>query len=106
MLLCLTLQIISVNSSILSDSGGPCVCESTTDDPICENNDAYNLCKNELRRDYVTATSAISLIATFFMGLLANLPLGMAPGLGVNAYFAYSQVGFNVCPGFSRGHDL
>lgn len=30
------------------------------------------------------------------MGLLANLPLGLAPGLGVNAYFAYSQVGFNV----------
>ena len=30
------------------------------------------------------------------MGLFANLPLGLAPGLGVNAYFAYSQVGFNV----------
>jgi AGZA family xanthine/uracil permease-like MFS transporter len=30
------------------------------------------------------------------MGLFANMPLGLAPGLGVNAYFAYSQVGFNV----------
>ncbi|WWD18261.1 hypothetical protein CI109_102711 [Kwoniella shandongensis] len=29
------------------------------------------------------------------MGALANLPLGLAPGLGVNAFFAYSQVGFN-----------
>ena len=71
------------------------MCTPTADDPICENSDAYNLCKNELRRDYVTATSAISLIATFLMGSLANLPLGLAPGLGVNAYFAYSQVGFN-----------
>jgi AGZA family xanthine/uracil permease-like MFS transporter len=41
------------------------------------------------------STSAISLIATFLMGSLANLPLGLAPGLGVNAFFAYSQVGFN-----------
>ncbi|WVR04212.1 hypothetical protein IAU60_001212 [Kwoniella sp. DSM 27419] len=60
-------------------------------DPICAVNADYNLCKNELRRDYVTATSAISLISTFLMGLLGNLPLGLAPGLGVNAYFAYSQ---------------
>ncbi|WWC63731.1 uncharacterized protein I303_106336 [Kwoniella dejecticola CBS 10117] len=89
------LYIISVNASILSDSGGPCVCEGTADDPICATNTDYALCKNELRRDYVTATSSISLIATFLMGLLANMPLGLAPGLGVNAYFAYSQVGFN-----------
>lgn len=89
-------QIISVNASILSDTGGPCVCQSSAADPICASNVAYALCKNELRRDYVVATSAISLIATFTMGLFANMPLGLAPGLGVNAYFAYSQVGFNV----------
>ncbi|WWC98245.1 hypothetical protein V866_005136 [Kwoniella sp. B9012] len=89
------LYIISVNASILSDSGGPCVCEGTADDPICAANTEYALCKNELSRDYVTATSAISLISTFLMGLFANMPLGLAPGLGVNAYFAYSQVGFN-----------
>ncbi|KAG6841600.1 hypothetical protein C0991_009356 [Blastosporella zonata] len=29
------------------------------------------------------------------MGLLANLPVGLAPGLGLNAYFAYSVVGFH-----------
>lgn len=76
------LQIISVNASILSDTGGPCVCASTAADPICATNLAYTLCKNELRRDYVVATSAISLIATFTMGLFGNLPLGLAPGLG------------------------
>ena len=40
------------------------------------------MCKNELRRDYIVATSAIALISTFLMGLFANLPLGLAPGLG------------------------
>lgn len=29
------------------------------------------------------------------MGALANLPVGMAPGLGLNAYFTYSIVGFH-----------
>ena len=28
------------------------------------------------------------------MGLLANLPIALAPGMGMNAYFAYSVVGF------------
>lgn len=89
-------QIISVNATILSDSGGPCVCDGGADDPICLENLDYSLCKAELRRDYVVATSCVALISTFLMGLFANLPLGLAPGLGVNAYFAYSQVGFNV----------
>jgi len=101
------LYIISVNSSVLSDSGGPCICENpAADDPICAANLAYNLCKNELRRDYVTSTSAISLIATFLMGLLANMPLGLAPGLGVNAFFAYSQVGFNGTGPITYGEAL
>jgi AGZA family xanthine/uracil permease-like MFS transporter len=29
------------------------------------------------------------------MGAFANLPLGMAPGLGLNSYFVYSVVGFH-----------
>lgn len=29
------------------------------------------------------------------MGFFANLPVALAPGLGLNAYFAYSVVGFN-----------
>lgn len=30
----------------------------------------------------------------FLMGALANLPLAVAPGMGINAYFAYTVVGF------------
>lgn len=58
------------------------MCDSTPSDPICATNLDYNMCKNELRRDYIVATSAIALISTFLMGLFANLPLGLAPGLG------------------------
>lgn len=29
------------------------------------------------------------------MGVFANLPLALAPGMGANAYFAYSVVGFH-----------
>lgn len=29
------------------------------------------------------------------MGAFANLPVGLAPGLGLNAYFTYSIVGVN-----------
>jgi xanthine/uracil/vitamin C permease (AzgA family) len=29
------------------------------------------------------------------MGLFANLPIALAPGMGLNAYFAYTVVGFH-----------
>jgi AGZA family xanthine/uracil permease-like MFS transporter len=86
-----------VNASIVADSGGTCVCESTDLelDPICEKNEAYLLCKGIIKRDLITATAAISAFASFFMGLLANMPVSLAPGMGLNAYFAYSVVGFH-----------
>lgn len=82
--------IISVNASILSLSGGPCVKSPGVADAV-----AYATCKQELQQDFVTATSAISTLATGLMGLLANMPLGLAPGLGVNAYFALTIVGMD-----------
>ncbi|KAJ6495581.1 permease family-domain-containing protein [Mycena vitilis] len=86
--------IISVNASILSDSGGTCVCPT---DDFCPtgSNAVYDACVNEVRNDLITSTAAVSALASFLMGLLANLPVGMAPGLGLNAYFAYSIVGFH-----------
>ncbi|KAI1129311.1 purine transporter [Nemania abortiva] len=87
--------ILAVNASILSDTGGTCVCPGTADDPICNTDENYLLCVAEVKRDLVTATAAISSIASFCMGLFANLPVGLAPGLGLNAYFAYNVVGFH-----------
>ncbi|HON14554.1 MAG TPA: NCS2 family permease [Treponema sp.] len=39
-----------------------------------------------------TATALASAIATVCMALLANLPVALAPGMGLNAFFAFSVV--------------
>ena len=37
-----------------------------------------------------TTTVLMSALPTIFMGLYANLPLALAPGMGLNAFFAYT----------------
>jgi len=61
----------------------------------CTSDATYLLCVNEVHRDLITTTAAISALSSFLMGLFANLPVGLAPGLGLNAYFTYSIVGFH-----------
>ena len=39
-----------------------------------------------------TATALSAAIATLAMGLLANLPVALASGMGLNAFFTYSVV--------------
>lgn len=39
-----------------------------------------------------TATVVSSIIATLIMSLLANLPFALAPGMGLNAFFAFTVV--------------
>ena len=84
--------IISVNAGIVSQTGGTCVCPPSSPD-LCDSDPAYMLCVQEVNRDLVTATAAISALTTFCMGLFANMPIGLAPGMGLNAYFAYTVVG-------------
>ncbi|KAF9467644.1 xanthine/uracil permease [Collybia nuda] len=84
--------IISVNAAILADSGGTCVCPTKD---LCLTDDVYLRCVTEVRQDLITSTAATAALASFLMGLLANLPVALAPGLGLNAYFAYSVVGFH-----------
>ncbi|SPJ71184.1 related to purine transporter azgA [Fusarium torulosum] len=62
--------IIAVNASLLSMTG-------------------------DIRRDIVTATAAVSGMSTFMFGLLTNLPVAIAPGMGLNAYFTFQVVGYN-----------
>jgi AGZA family xanthine/uracil permease-like MFS transporter len=38
------------------------------------------------------ATALASFIATALMAVLANYPFALAPGMGLNAYFAYTVV--------------
>ncbi|EEU42026.1 uncharacterized protein NECHADRAFT_96853 [Fusarium vanettenii 77-13-4] len=68
--------IIAVNT------GGTCVCDLT-------DRQAY------VRRDLVTATAAVAGMASFMFGLLTNLPVAIAPGMGLNAYFTFQVVGYN-----------
>ncbi|MCG8479065.1 MAG: NCS2 family permease, partial [Spirochaetales bacterium] len=39
-----------------------------------------------------TATAIASMIATLVMALVARLPFALAPGMGLNAFFAFSVV--------------
>ncbi|MFR9672090.1 MAG: NCS2 family permease, partial [Rikenellaceae bacterium] len=39
-----------------------------------------------------TATAISSAVACLMMGLLANLPIALAPGMGINAFLAYTVV--------------
>ncbi|KAL3334417.1 hypothetical protein AABB24_030920 [Solanum stoloniferum] len=113
--------ILAVNASILSDSGGTCSvsdCIPLCSDPTvsttnCTNNPTLHLinpdvsckfepvnpgyaaCLEKTRKDLIVATVASSLIGCVIMGVLANLPLALAPGMGTNAYFAYTVVGFH-----------
>ncbi|KAJ4145621.1 hypothetical protein LMH87_004467 [Akanthomyces muscarius] len=56
---------------------------------------ASMLSQTEVRRDLVTATAAIAGMASLVFGLLTNLPVAIAPGMGLNAYFAFQVVGIN-----------
>ncbi|KAA8913132.1 permease family-domain-containing protein [Sphaerosporella brunnea] len=87
--------IIAVNSTITSESGGTCVCPHTAADPTCDNDPEYMMCVNVIKRDLVTATAAIAAFTSFLMGLGANIPIACAPGMGLNAYFAYQVVGYH-----------
>ncbi|KAJ1981508.1 hypothetical protein H4R35_000674 [Dimargaris xerosporica] len=87
--------IVSTNALILSDTGGTCVCDDPSgDNPTCEGVDEYEACVYAIKKDIITATCAIACISSILMGLVANLPFGLAPGMGLNAYFAYTVVGY------------
>ncbi|KAF9601851.1 hypothetical protein IFM89_023616 [Coptis chinensis] len=109
--------IITVNATILADSGGTCSITDCTpltmhlSDPSTPHssltytmpgpdckikpNSGYMNCLSKIKKDLIVATALSSMIACFAMGILANLPLALAPGMGVNAYFAYNLVGFH-----------
>lgn len=82
--------ILAVNPRILADSGGPCV------NPNPDNlfDPEYSECIEQVKREFITSTAIASMFGCFLMGGLANLPIALAPGMGMNAYFTYSVVGF------------
>ncbi|KAJ8753827.1 hypothetical protein K2173_000081 [Erythroxylum novogranatense] len=98
--------ILAVNANILTDSGGTCgVGDCVKPCPACSPpdqsckftpvNKGYSACLQTTREDLVVATIASSFIGCFMMGIVTNLPLALAPGMGTNAYFAYTVVGYH-----------
>ncbi|KAM0274887.1 hypothetical protein ACHAQH_007776 [Verticillium albo-atrum] len=86
--------IIAVNAIILSQTGGTCPC-SLDNRLECDSVDSYKHCKERVRLDLITATAAISGLSSFVFGFMTNLPVALAPGMGLNAYFAFQVVGPN-----------
>ncbi|CAD6254256.1 unnamed protein product [Miscanthus lutarioriparius] len=104
--------IISVNAAVLTDSGGPCTARDCTPVVATANNSTattppgpectvvganpgYEQCLARTKSDLIVATAVAAMAGSFAMGVFANLPLALAPGMGANAYFAYNMVGFH-----------
>ncbi len=94
--------IIAVNAGILNDTGGICVVRGdtpTADQPclpgaVSFGDPACQACLSNMKQSLISSTAIACVCAHFLMGIMANMPLGIAPGMGVNAYFAYTVVGF------------
>lgn len=91
--------IITVNATILTASGGTCSVAdcSPPATPNCtlKPNAGYEACLAKTKNDLVVATSVTAMVSSVAMGFLANLPLGLAPGMGPNAYLAFNLVGYH-----------
>ena len=70
--------ILAVNPRILADSGGPCVPD---DDNGGIFSPAYEQCLEDIKREYITSTAIASMVGCLLMGLMANLPIALAPGM-------------------------
>ncbi|KAJ1396252.1 Xanthine/uracil/vitamin C permease [Sesbania bispinosa] len=75
--------IITVNATILAASGGTCSAADCSapagPDCVVKPNAGYESCLAKTKSDLVVATSVSAMVASVAMGVLANLPLGLAP---------------------------
>ncbi|KAM6499737.1 hypothetical protein JOM56_005245 [Amanita muscaria] len=78
--------IIAVNAFILSDAGGTCVCPGSDG---CVNDTTYLTCVDEVKRDLITATAAISSVSSFLIGSACQSPSWFS------SRFTYSVAGFH-----------
>ncbi|EAT85518.2 hypothetical protein SNOG_06867 [Parastagonospora nodorum SN15] len=49
----------------------------------------------DLNRSLITSTAAVAGFSSFLFGFLTNMPVALAPGMGLNAYFAFQVVGYH-----------
>jgi AGZA family xanthine/uracil permease-like MFS transporter len=86
--------IISVNPTIIANSGGPCECNNPLN-KSCIGDETYEKCLGNFKYELIVSTALVTCIGTAIMGLFANLPIALAPGMGLNAYFTYTVVGYH-----------
>jgi adenine/guanine/hypoxanthine permease len=60
--------------------------------PIILSNAIFLEKSGDLFSQLAVATAIAAAVGTFCMGLFANYPFGLAPGMGTNAFFAFSVV--------------
>ncbi len=60
--------------------------------PAILSNAIFLQTSGDLFGELVIATALASALATLVMGLYAKYPFALAPGMGLNAYFAFSVV--------------
>lgn len=60
--------------------------------PIILSNAIFLQQPGDLFSQLAVATAVAAAVATFCMAILANYPFGLAPGMGTNAFFAFSVV--------------
>ena len=87
--------ILAVNAGILSDTAGVCPTNGacplgpgSIGTPECDQ------CVADTKKSLIAATAAACVVSHFLMGMMGNLPFAICPGMGLNAYFAYTVVGF------------
>jgi len=94
--------IIPVNSGILAATGGSCEpSEECTPEAYERDGDGckfydtgYEACVADVRKQLIASTCIAAMISTFIMSICARMPMAVAPAMGINAYFAYTVVGF------------
>lgn len=80
--------ILAVNAAILSNTGGTCP------QPVDPNNltPTELECRRDFKFDIIYATAISAGVSSLIMGVFANLPFGLAPGMGLNAFFTFDVV--------------
>ncbi len=82
----LTVAYISpLIASLVAQTGATCDLAASDAD--------YAACKQQVQRELITSVGLASAGSTLLMGLWANLPFLLAPGIGTAAYFVFSVVG-------------
>ena len=95
--------ILIVNPTILT-SGFELALSAATHMPITAVESTYAGLIYNVKLSFTVATALAAAVATLIMGLYANMPFGLAPGMGENSFIAYSVIPLFTEVLINRGH--